>query len=645
MNTTARDRALAVATVLVGLVAAVAAVFALPEDPRMPIMADAGLAGARSLAIAALWTLSVLGAGRALVFRVDPDTSEGPGVWLHSASLGLVLWGGGGLVLGITGLLSTGPILGLGVLLAGGWLLAPRPKLPQVTPAVATLAGCALAFGLVQALAPAVDTDELYQHLAIPDRMLRAGGLVGGVLHPDGSRPMLLHLPLAMVLDTAGSSGVRALLALVGAGLVALTAQFADEHGESGAGLLAVLALMGSWSWLQELGLAANNLPTALLVLAAADAALRGRPVLLALSAGGALGIKYTAAGGLVGAGLAARLTWRQRIAVGVGAALLVSPWWLRNLAEGLNPLFPYAGWQSQADGAAVDTLRFVYLEKYGAGRDLLALAALPWNAVMTADTGSFRFLGRLSPVMLPFVAAAVLAGALRPKLRRLLVIAATGALAWATGPHWLRHLLPVLPILVSAGAAATLALAPASWRRPLWVILGTALLMGIPGNIFPAIDRAADRLPVATGHEAPDAFGPRHHVSWEAAAWARAHLPEHARVALFFDWSTSLIGRDTVLGSVEDHVPSRFWILTRGPRSLTALQDVGVTHVLVGRAGFLSSQYPFIEARRFQRELLGPIETLNELLLQQATLIHETRGTRIYRLEPQTDAFPLDTL
>lgn len=617
----------AVAVALAALVVAGAVVFTHPGPAVRP---EALWRALRAFAVAAAWWGAALGAGRALALRLVPALAATPLLWLHSAALGLLLWGGGGLALAVAGQLHTVPVLVLGGLLATGWLVAPRPVLPRPSPTTAALAGLALAFGALQALAPAVGTDELYQHLALPQRMLRAGGLVGGVLHPDGSRPMLLHLPLAMLLDTGGSHALRLALALLGGGLVAATGVVAEEQ-RAGAGPLAMVVLVGSWSFLQELGIAANNLPTALFVLAATHAALRGWPVLLALHAGGALGVKYTAAGGLVGAGLAARMPWRHRFAAGAGAAVLVAPWLLRNALEGLHPLFPYAGWEALAEGTDVHTLRFFYLEKYGAGRGALDFLMLPWNAVMTADPGSFRFLGRVTPALLPLGLAGLVGALVDRRLRAPVIAAAVGCVAWASGPHWLRHLLPVLPVVAAAGAAAVHSLAQG--RRLLPGAVGLSLLAGVPGNLFPAVERAADRLPVATGHEDPDTFGARHQVSWEAARWAREHLPEDARVAVFFDWSTALLERDTVMGSVEDHVPTRFWVLTRGERALAALQAEGVTHVLVGRAGFLRRQYPFIDERAFRDQLLGPLETFDDLLLMQATLIHEARGTRIYRL------------
>ena len=76
-----------------------------------------------------------------------------------------------------------------------------------------------------------------------------------------------------------------------------------------------------------------------------------------------------------------------------LGAAGLLLPWWMRNVVEGLHPLFPYAGWPGD--------LTFQYLERYGAGRTAMDFLMLPWNAIMTAEVDSYRFMGQLHPLFL----------------------------------------------------------------------------------------------------------------------------------------------------------------------------------------------------------------------------------------------------
>jgi hypothetical protein len=119
----------------------------------------------------------------------------------------------------------------------------------------------------------------------------------------------------------------------------------------------------------------------------------------------------------------------------------------------------------------------------------------------------------------------------------------------------------------------------------------------------------------------------------WPAIAWANDHLPPDARVALFFDWSTFLLERDSVLASVEDHTPLRYYVLTHGERTLADLRERGITHAVVGRVHFLRSTYSFVDDETFARDFEGPEATVDRLLLQEAELLFENGGTRVYAL------------
>ena len=114
---------------------------------------------------------------------------------------------------------------------------------------------------------------------------------------------------------------------------------------------------------------------------------------------------------------------------------------------------------------------------------------------------------------------------------------------------------------------------------------------------------------------------------------WANEQLPEDATVALLYTWSGYFLERDYVLGSVEDHIPVRHWLLTHKEQSLSDLREAGVTHLIVGRIGFLHKTYSFLPDEAFQAAFLEPLALLEELLLREAVLVQEANGVRIYRL------------
>jgi hypothetical protein len=573
-----------------------------------------------ALAAAGAWHVAAIGAGKALLGWISPRALDDESAIPIAAVVGLGAWGLVGLALAAIGAMNGPGIAIAAALLSSGWLLRPRVRLPTIPAWFAVVLAAAMVPGLVHALAPATDIDEIYYQLAIPRFVLEHGTLVGGFLHPDGSRPLTLHLPFAMLLWTGGEGAVKAYALGLAAWLLVAVFVQARESGGSRQALVATFLLLGSWSFSAELGLASSNLATALACLLALRAALRSDARLLAVLAGIALSIKYTAVGVVAGAFLVAPLALRSRVLAALGAIAIVAPWWIRNAIEGLHPLFPFLGW------AELPGFRFQYLEKYGQGRDLVSLLMLPWNAIMSASPERIQFLGRLHPAFLPLVPIGLVLS-IRGPLRRTALAALVATALWAIGPQWIRYLLPALPLLAWIGGTA-------AGLHPIADLTILALLVvGAPASLAPLAKARTDELDVVLGAETRDEFLARNVSDWPAIAWANEHLPSEARVALVFDWSAFLLERDSVLASVEDHTPLRYYVLTHGDRTLADLRDQGVTHVIVRRVHFLRSKYTFVDADTFARDFEGPGATIDRLLLQEGELLFEDGGTRVYAL------------
>ena len=555
------------------------------------------------------------GLGSALLRKADP---------VQALALGLGLTGT--VLLLVSQLHQPWLLVVVGCAGALGWLRRGELELPS-TPAWtwALLLPLLLIGGLV-ALAPPVDTDEVYQHLALP-RQILSWGVEPGPLQPNAGRPHPLHQIYAVALALGGTAGPKLLHLLLGLALLHRAEALARRFGGPTAGLVALLALAGSYTLLRELGLAYNNLPAALFGLLAVQAALDDQRWRLAAFAGLALATKYTAAPVVLGAYL---LYWSRRPkAIGEMALLTAAalawlvPWWGHNLLHGQHPLFPYAGWE------AAGRFEFVYTERYGMGRDPLAFALLPWNATVHAETTNYTFLGRISPLFLLAAPAALYAAATkRPAARAFVGLAFVAALGWAAGPHWLRYLLPGLPLLaIAAGlGAATL---------PRWgaAALGLAWLAGLPSNLGPWLAGVSQAAPVAMGLEDPEAFRTRALPGYEAAVYVNEHLPEDAVVAVLNAWPLEPLERPFLLGSVEDHVPTRHLLFVEGDQSLQALREAGATHVLAGRVNFLHKSYPFLDAASFREQFEQPESQLEELLLAEGVVLFEAGRYSVWRL------------
>ncbi len=429
-------------------------------------------------------------------------------------------------------------------------------------------------------------------------------------------------------------------------------ARFGPRGGVGGG--LAALAILGSYSFVREAGMAYSEPFVALGLLLAAEALLRGHLRAMGLAAGLALAAKYTAAPAVAGLFLAALLSNAQadtvvtRLRTLVVPALLVLaptvPWWARNAISGLHPLFPFAGWPTPASGAP---LVFAWPEKYGLGRTALDFARLPVDLLFRAEPGSFVYLGRLSlawGVLLPGAAIACARSSARHDARRLLLVVGLGFAGWAAGAQLLRWLVPLAGVagLLAASAGSAVETPSASATRlagGLRVATWIVLLASLPANLAPAWARAAARVDVARGAESREAFLARELPAWGALAFLRDSVPADATVAQLFSWQGYWIPQRHVLGSVEDHVPTRWWLATHGDDALSALSREGVGYLLVGDLDFLPRSYPFLTPAALDAQFRAPARGLRERLLHDATRVYAEGRWEVWRLDPPAPA------
>ena len=596
---------------------------------------------ARGLISAILLWVALLGTGRAVRYATRswwPRDTEVE--WLGDLVAGLVvavplLWFGAVVTPSIA--LAVVPLGLVGV----GGLVLHRSALPPLSwPAVLGLGLLALLLApvAVTALAPPTDTDELYWQLAVPSRILQSGSLPGGWFDPVASRPLPVQLLHAALLALGGDLAPRIFhgvgAVLVGCGLYGTARQLTPAP----AALLGAGLVVGSWSFLEEAGVAHDNLLATLAVLGAVQATLAGRQrrLQLALAFGLAIAIKYTTAPAVIAlsvtyAFLASRNeSWRSRLipladllGIAAVAVLVVSPWWIRNLVEGLHPLFPYAGWPSS-------DFTYAYPEKYGTGRSLADLARLPWSLVMEAETESYRFLGRVHALWLGWIPLAALACWRSREARGLTIASMIGVCLWfALGAQWLRHLLPLSPIL-----CLPIALGVSQLPRHAVPVLGVTWVLLLPPQLIDTWERATEAAPVVSGTESRQEYLARRVRTWAGIEFVNRYLPEDAVVAVLFLGQTYLIERPTLVGSVEDHTPSRFLFYTHGEETLAALREAGASHVLAYRYHFIRRSYPFLDEGAFDRQFREPVRQMEALLLEEGTMLFEDGRIAVWDLD-----------
>ena len=565
---------------------------------------------------ALIWAISAVGVGGSVLRRASLVEAFAFGSGLMGVVIGVIA-----MVFGLTV-----PIL-CGVVLLGlfGWLRKGEVEMPSL-PLYAVVGVAAwLLVGLVDATSVPVDTDEIYQHLAIPSQLLSGGALFGGLENPDSSRPLPLHMLWSGPMALGGFAAAKLFNLLFSLGLLLQVWKVAQHRKASSA--LAIGVLLGSFTFVREFGLAYNNIPTALWCLLALQSGIRDNTWRMAAFSGMALAGKYTAAPVVVGIYLFwfLRSTRRsglspsvQRVFVLTVAALVwLVPWWVNNVTQGLHPLFPYVGWP---------THEFMMLEKYGMGRSPLDMLLLPWNITVHGDPTTFEFLGRVTPVVLLLLPAALFHGI--KDRSPFLFVGAIGFVGWAIGPHWLRYLIPVAPIVAIAVAEGFSKLP----RLPQYAII-LAWFVGLPSNISPWVDGLKEKAHSIVSEEAELELLESEISSWPAVEWINNETPLDAKVALLFSWPRAHLQRAWTLGSVEDHIPTRTHLERYGDRALIQLRNSGVTYVLRGDIHFIHRTYPFMSESEFQESFVAPERSLDALLLRDAVLVFEQGRFSVWRL------------
>src|SRR5204863_3572908 len=103
---------------------------------------------------------------------------------------------------------------------------------------------------------------------------------------------------------------------------------------------------------------------------------------------------------------------------------------------------------------------------------------------------------------------------------------------------------------------------------------------------------------------------------------------------ALLYAWQAYYLPQETVLGSVEDHVPTRWWLWSHGDASLADLRSQGVEWLLVGDTHFLPKAYPFLAPDVLRAQFTEPTEALRTLLLRDGTRLFAQDRWEVWRLD-----------
>ncbi|HVR76640.1 MAG TPA: glycosyltransferase family 39 protein [Planctomycetota bacterium] len=370
---------------------------------------------------------------------------------------------------------------------------------PSLLGAALLLAAC---MTLAQSLTPVTSQDALVYHLSIPARYVEEGGIV----HVQGNFfaqfPQNIEMLFTMGLllgDGSLAQWHHWMLGVAAAGAVAALARALHPRAS---GLLAAavfatmptVLLIAGWAYV-DLGVVFFTTLSLLSFLRWQARDERFDLFLAALFAGVAAGSKYTAglqgilvAAGVFAVGAARHRPGREVLKLALGAAavafLTASPWYVKNVIQTGNPLYPFAhaifgGRDWDAERAQVLSLA---LAEWGGEHGLLETLLLPWRLTMSgrffSEEGFDGVIGCTFLIAAPFALASL---KLSPGHRVAGAFAAAYAIFWVLTTRQVRFLLPALASASAIIGAGVPVLVTGRWARPaLFACLGAAIAVNL---------------------------------------------------------------------------------------------------------------------------------------------------------------------
>jgi len=644
---------------------------------RGPVWGWAGLlASLAGASLAGLIGFAWYGLGDAIARRLSPLRDRPPhddpiaevaGVTLLGAAAWSLIW----FLLGAVYLYRV-PVamvaLLAGLALAAAALARDRPS-PRALPRVAGSAALALiittqALALIAALAPPTAKDTVLYHFALPKAYLAAGGGTEVPYNIAGYYPLgvELHAVWAMLLGAPmgariGEAAAGATLFLFAPLLAMVVYGWARERGVDRAGAGAA-ALMVTWVPTAYDVAASAYVDLALTAYTAMAVRAFGRwwttlaarhLVWITVGIGSALSIKLSAAFVILPLTLLALLRSLKAasgpsspgpstavvagsfvVALGAGIAL-AAPWYARNWMRTGSPLFPfYLGiWPAQAPGWDLERSQLyeTLFSLYGNTRTGLDYLLTPLRLAVAAQPDQPPFydgvLGIAVAFALPLLAWALWTRRLDATLRLAVLVSACLFVFWLFSSQQLRYLLPALPGLAVAIAAAGATVGGARGRALRALMLAAAVL-GVPVTLawFLALDPSR----VVLGGEGRAEFLRRRLDYYPYYEVVNRELPSTAKV-----WLINM-RRDSY--HLDRPYFSDFifedYTLTRYVRAATGVEEIrdrvradGITHLLVRHDILLDyHRSPIVDERRSREENVARLELLAAFFSQGTRLI-----------------------
>lgn len=356
--------------------------------------------------------------------------------------------------------------------------------------------------------------------------------------------------------------------------------------------------------------------------------------LLAGVLAGFALGVKYTAV--VVPLALVVvimmqgvnRGRLRDVLLLSIPAAIIASPWYLRNWFFQGNPVYPFV-----FGGPFWDSFRAEQFSRLGSGlaHDPIRLLLAPWEATVLGQEGAVGYEATIGPLLLLLLPLILVAVRQTSRvLRPLLVFSGILYGVWLLGLAeskllWQSRLLfPAFPALaIAAGTGletlSDFRLPQFSLSRFARLLTGIVLGLTLLGQTLDLI--SLDPFSYLTGFQTRNEYLAERltPIGYYDAMRSLAPLPATSKV--LFLWEPRSYYADTAAKVVPDALLDRFGDLVfryGEPESiLSYLRAQGYTHILLNRSGlnyYASTQYDPITPRQ--------VATLDQLLAQDFRLV-----------------------
>ncbi|MGH7403352.1 MAG: hypothetical protein ACREKQ_13035, partial [Candidatus Rokuibacteriota bacterium] len=328
---------------------------------------------------------------------------------------------------------------------------------------------------------------------------------------------------------------------------------------------------------------------------------------------------------------------------LGLGVAL-AAPWYVRNWIRTGSPLFPfYLGiWPAEAPGWDLERslLYETLFSLYGDTRTALDYLLTPFRLAVAAQPDQPPFydgvLGITVVFALPLLAWALWTKRLDVELRLAVLVSACLFVFWLFSSQQLRYLLPALPGLAVAIAAAGARLGGTSGRALRGLLLAAAAL-GVP--VILAWFLTLDPARVVLGGEDRADFLRRRLDYYPYYETVNRDLPPTAKVWLI-DMRRDSYHLERPYFSdfiFEDYTLTRYVRAAAGVEELRArVRADGITHLLVRHDVLLDyRRSPIVDERRPREENVAKLQLMIAFFRQGTRLIKGDQKFWLIELPP----------